>query len=138
MACHLYEPKWIQGFQDSRGQVKYPLDLVFHSHPRSLGPSDPPFFFCSFSLASWRSILLRIFPEGDLGNPWRNSTRVGTLYLARFFLQNSRISSSVADWPGLRTTKAFTVSPRYRSGKPTATASATWGCSVKIWSMSLG
>src|SRR5262249_36624038 len=78
-----------------------------HSHHRS-----PPERSVAHddSLSRRRSIL----PVAVCGSASRNSTIRGTLYGVSRVLQNSAMSASRTRprWPSLRTTQAFTASPR--------------------------
>src|SRR5581483_1569445 len=87
------------------------------------------------------SSLLKTLPIKDFGKLSRNSRCLGTLYGVNSCLQKARIScfvSSVGAYPGLRTTKAATVSPRYSSGAPATAASSTAGCWNRTSSTSRG
>src|SRR5690606_1676275 len=84
------------------------------------------------------SAFLSILPTGVRGSSGTSASAAGTLYFARLALQCASSASTAARAPGRRTTKAFTTSPRYASGTPTAAASCTAGCSASTSSISRG
>src|SRR5579871_2596386 len=73
---------------------------------------------CVRAMYSSRRTRRSTLPTRLLGRESRNSYCFGTLYGARRSLRNAFNSSSVSVTPGLTTTNARTVSPRYSSGTP--------------------
>ena len=65
------------------------------------------------------------------------TTYLGNLNPAKLSLQNLIISSSVALFPSISSTKAHGVSPHFSSGLATTAAKETEGCFAIVFSISI-
>ena len=75
-------------------------------------------------------------PVEVLGNG-EKTTFLGNLNPAKVSLQNFIISSSVAFFPSISSTKAHGISPHFSSGLATTAAKDTAGCFAIVFSISI-